>query len=92
MSEEKIIARRNKLIEWTKTQDIRCTPFCETINENINSINYLLHELQQKDNIIKEVREHIEQDIKANYFKRYDDEVYKLCDELLEILDKVEEK
>ena len=59
MSEEKIIARRNKLIEWTKTQDIRCTPFCETINENINSINYLLHELQQKENIIKEVREYL---------------------------------
>ena len=39
--------------------------------------------------IIKEVREKIE-DIKSNYFKRYDDEVYKLCDDILEILDKGE--
>lgn len=49
-----------------------------------NDIKYL-------KGIIKEVREYIEQDIKANYFKRYDDEVYKLCDKLLEILDKEKE-
>lgn len=41
--------------------------------------------------VIKEAREYIEQDIKTNYFKRYDDEVYNLCDELLEILDKEKE-
>ena len=84
MSEEKIIARRNKLIEWTKTQDIRCTPFCETINENINSINYLLHELQQKENIIKEVREYIEKMEKLHFDYSYEKQ------ELLEILDKGE--
>ena len=46
-----------------------------------NDINYL-------KGIIKEVREYIEEDIKGNYFKRYDDEVYKIIDKLLEILDK----
>lgn len=54
-------------------------------------LKYAKKEIERLNNIIKEVREHIEQDIKANYFKRYDDEVYKLCDELLEILDKVQE-
>ena len=52
------------------------------------TIEELKNQLQQKENIIKEVRGYIEQDIKGNYFERYDDEVYKLCDELLEILDK----
>ena len=30
--------------------------------------------------------QYIEEDIKGNYFKRYDDEVYKMCEELLNIL------
>lgn len=42
------------------------------------------------DNIINEVREYLKEDINGNYFKRYDDEVYKMCEELLEILDKGE--
>ncbi|MBR2705038.1 MAG: hypothetical protein IKE91_06190 [Clostridia bacterium] len=42
-------------------------------------------QLEQKDDIIKEVREYINECIKGNYFKRYD-EIYRLCDELLEIL------
>ena len=46
-------------------------------------------EIERLHSIIKEVREYIEQDIKGNYFKRYDDEVYNLCDKLLEILEKV---
>ena len=45
--------------------------------------------IKAQDNIIKEVREYIEEDIKGNYFKRYDDEIYKMCDDILEILDKV---
>ena len=48
----------------------------------------LKQELQQKENIIKEVKEYIQNDIKGNYFKRYDDEVYEMCEKLLEILDK----
>lgn len=92
MSEEKIIARRNKLIEWTKTQDIRCTPFCETINENINSINYLLYELQQKENIIKEVREKVNKTLNVNSdYVDYDFGVELLRQEFLEILDKESE-
>lgn len=61
-----------------------------------NDIKVLLKENENKekvikaqDNIIKEVREYIEEDIKGNYFKRYDDEIYKMCDDILEILDKV---
>ena len=46
-------------------------------------ITILEDKLQQKENIIKEFREYIEEDIKGNYFKRYDDEVYKMCEELL---------
>lgn len=39
--------------------------------------------------IIKEIRANIE-DITSNHFKRYDDEIYKLCDDILEIIDKGE--
>ena len=49
----------------------------------------LKHENEWLHHIIKEVREYIQNDIKGNYFKRYDDEVYEMCEELLEILDKV---
>ena len=35
---------------------------------------------------IDEAIEYINEDIKANYFKIYDDEVYKMCDDLLKIL------
>lgn len=54
--------------------------------------NHLLREkdkeIERLNNIIKEAREYIQNDIKGNYFKRYDDEVYEMCEELLEILDK----
>lgn len=46
----------------------------------------------KRGNIIKEAIEYINECIKGNYFRRYDDEVYKMCDELLEILDKGEIK
>lgn len=50
----------------------------------------LLNKNNTFENIIKEVREYIENDIKGNYFKRYDDKVYEMCEELLGILDKGE--
>ena len=51
-------------------------------------IKILQSQLQQKENIIKEVRENIKENWQGNYFVRYNDNVYKLCDEILEILDK----
>ena len=36
--------------------------------------------------------EYIEEDIKGNYFKRYDDEVYKMCEDLLDILKGVDKE
>ena len=57
----------------------------EKLFNQINKISLLL---QQKENIIKEVREYIEENIKGNYFKRYDDDIYKACDDILEIIDK----
>lgn len=80
---------------------------CITTKEDLDYSNFDLETISYYDNflipsyeriidnlnsIIKEVREYIEQDIKANYFKRYDDEVYKICDELLEILDKADKE
>lgn len=63
--------------------------YCCDLDELKEIANKMIDQLQQKENTIKEVREYIK-DIKDNYFKRYDDEVYKMCEELLEILDKGE--
>ena len=46
---------------------------------------------QEKENIelqekIDRAIEYIDEEIKSNYFKRYEDEVYKMCDDLLKIL------
>lgn len=38
------------------------------------------------DEKINKAIEYIEEDIRGNYFKRYDDEVYKMCEDLLGIL------
>ena len=46
----------------------------------------LLNKLQQKENIIKEVREYIEE---THYYSEVINEEYLLKSELLEILDKV---
>ena len=63
----------------------------ELLIKEMGKTKQLKQKIERLHSIIKEAREYIEEDIKGNYFKRYDDEVYKLCDELLEILDKVEE-
>lgn len=54
--------------------------------ETINPFQ-MYAENKRLNNIVIEARRYIEEDIKGNYFKRYDDEVYKLCDELLNILE-----
>ena len=43
-------------------------------------------EIERLHSIIKEAIENIEDNWQGNYFVRYDDNVYKLCDETLEIL------
>jgi len=45
-------------------------------------------EIERLHSIIKEVREYIEENIRGNYFRRYDDEIYNVCDDIFEILDK----
>jgi hypothetical protein len=42
-----------------------------------------IKDLQQR---INKAIEYIKEDIEGNYFKRYDDEIYEMCDNLLEIL------
>ena len=48
-------------------------------------------EIERLNNIINEIRKDIE-DIESNYFKRYDDEVYKLCDIILEKIEGVDKE
>ena len=59
----------------------------EVINDIESTLEEQTEEIEKLNNIIKEIRADIE-DIKSNHFKRYDDEVYKLCDNILETLDK----
>ena len=54
ISKEKIIDRRNKLIEYQKTQDMRFTAGYQIIDENILAINYMIYEIERLNNIIKE--------------------------------------
>ena len=67
ISKEKIIDRRNRLIEYQKTQDMRFTVGYQIIDENILDINYMIYEIERLNNIIKEAIEYIQD--------RYDGEV-----------------
>ena len=86
VSKGKIIDRRNRLIEYRNTREIRTIPLSRVIDENILDINYMIYEIERLNNIIKEVREYIQD--------RYDGEVLTHTfdkdnvGELLEILDK----
>ena len=57
ISKEKIIDRRNRLIEYQKTQDMRFTVGYQIIDENILDINYMIYEIERLNNIIKEEKE-----------------------------------
>ena len=84
VSKGKIIDRRNRLIEYRNTREIRTIPLSRVIDENILDINYMIYEIERLNNIIKEVREYIQE--------RYNGEVlthtFDKCNvgELLEIL------
>lgn len=53
-----------------------------------NDRHQLFDKYEQLENIRKEAIEYINEEIKGNYFRRYEDEVYKMCDDLLNILNK----
>lgn len=59
MSEDKIISRRNRLIEYQKISEVRFTPLYDIIDENISAINYLLYENKKIKEQIKKVKEFI---------------------------------
>lgn len=51
----------------------------------------LLDEIDRLREINGNAIEYIQNEIQGNYFKRYDDEVYKMCEDLLNILNGNEE-
>ena len=57
------------------------------VYENQETAIKLLEENVELKKRIKEAREYIEENIIGNYFKRYDDEIYRCCDDILEILE-----
>ena len=63
MSEEKIIYRRNRLIEMAKVEAKPYTPFYYILEENINDINYLLYENKQLKEDKKKAIEYIKNEI-----------------------------
>ena len=54
ISKEKIIDRRNRLIEYQKTRDVTFSVGHQIIDENILDINYMLYEIERLNNIINE--------------------------------------
>lgn len=61
ISKDKIIARRNRLIEYQKLGELRFTPLYEAIDENILDINYMLHEIDNLQSKIDKANEILEE-------------------------------
>ena len=53
ISKGKIIDRRNRLIEYRNTREIRTIPLSRVIDENILDINYMIYEIERLNNIKK---------------------------------------
>jgi hypothetical protein len=83
ISKDKIIYRRNKLVELAKVEAKPYTIWHETINENLLDINYMIYEIERLHSIIKEVREYIEE-----YYESNEEMSFEEQNKLLEILDK----
>lgn len=66
ISKDKIIYRRNKLIEYQKIGELRFTPLYEVIDENILDINYMIYEINRLNNIIEELEKYIIENEKIN--------------------------
>ena len=60
VSKDKIIARRNRLIEYQKVEELRFTPLYEAIDENILDINYMLHKIDNLQSKIDKAIEFVE--------------------------------
>lgn len=64
VSRDKIIYRRNKLIEYQKIGELRFTPLYETIDENILDINYMIYEIDKLQSNWNSLREWLEKVVK----------------------------
>ena len=82
ISKDKIIYRRNKLVELAKVEAKPYTIWHETINENLLDINYMIYEIERLQSIIKEVRECLNKNRVYIYGER------NLAFEIEQILDK----
>ena len=60
VSKDKIIERRNRLIEYQKVGELRFTPLYEIIDVNILDINYMLHEIDNLQSKIDKAIEFVE--------------------------------
>lgn len=85
ISKEKIIDRRNKLIEYQKIGEVRFTPLYEVIDENILDINYMIYEIERLNNRIDKAIERIKQ-IQLNAIKYGAEHDAVICQDLLNIL------
>lgn len=94
ISKEKIIDRRNKLIEYQKTQDMRFTAGYQIIDENILAINYMIYEIERLNNIINELNHGIKELDNMFYetFRISQNGYYSISEwELKEFTDKLQE-
>ena len=70
ISKDKIIARRNRLIEYQKIGEVRFTPLYEAIDENILDINYMLHEIDNLQSKIDKANEYIDKTQMGEGYKK----------------------
>lgn len=70
VSKDKIIARRNRLIEYQKVEELRFTPLYEAIDENILDINYMLHEIDNLQSKIDKANEYIDKTQMGEGYKK----------------------
>lgn len=61
MSEDKIISRRNRLIEIAKVEAKPYTPFYYILEENIDDINYLLYEKKKLELRCNKIKDYLKQ-------------------------------
>ena len=81
VSKGKIIDRRNRLIEYRNTREIRTIPLSRVIDENILDINYMIYEIERLNNIINELEKYLIEQVERSYSNDYDNVLDKL-DEL----------
>ena len=93
MSEEKIIDRRNRLIEMAKVEARPYTPFYYLVEENINSINYLLYKNKQLNSILTELEEWLIQQVNKDWdFSTGERNSYEAYEDSLDKIQELKEK